>query len=79
MPGDRAPLDPVSCADLSAVLTARNGFATTVDDTPLPDCHLPDDLLTCTDLFDFLAKNGFMTDGIDTTLLECHLPDHDED
>ena len=37
-----APIKPVSCADLSAVLTAKNGFATATDGTPLPDCDEPD-------------------------------------
>ncbi|HEY5880817.1 MAG TPA: NlpC/P60 family protein, partial [Nakamurella sp.] len=37
------PITPVSCADQSAVLTAKNGFATAVDGTPLPDCDVPDE------------------------------------
>jgi len=37
------PVHPVSCADQSAVLTAKNGFATAADGTPLPDCDEPDE------------------------------------
>ena len=33
----------MSCADLSAVLSAKNGFATAADGTPLPDCDVPDE------------------------------------
>jgi hypothetical protein len=37
------PVHPVSCADQSAVLTAKNGYATAADGTPLPDCDVPNE------------------------------------
>ena len=39
-PGE--PITPISCDDMSAVLTAKNGYATAVDGTPLPDCDDPE-------------------------------------